>query len=601
MARDVDLARLRTWFLDAEDASQVRRAYAERDRDYVHGIQLSEAQFKELERRGQPPVVLNRIRRKIEWLKGLEAQRRVDPKAFPRTPKEAQGAEAATDALRFVADNTSLDRVRSRVWDNMLVEGFGGAEVVHRDTPQGPEIVVRHYHWDRLFYDPHSREADFSDARYLGAMVWLDAETAAARYGIDADKLAGMSRRQDQEIGGTYDDIPRDQRWISADRKRVRIVLMWYRDGDMWRWCRFSGEEKIDKGESPYVDENNESVCPLILQSAYVDRNGDRHGVVRDMIDPQDEINKRRSKALFQSTARQVIADKGAVDSVQKAKREMQRPDGWVERNPDKAVDVVPATDQVSAHVALLQEAKSEIDMMGANSALAGETGESASGRAVLARQQGGMVEIASLLDQLGQWTQTVYRHMWMRVRQLWTAEKWVRVTDDERNARFVGFNQPMTLQEQLREMPNPDALRMAQQLGLVPGDPRLQSIVGLRNNVQEMDVDIILDEVPDQVSMDAEQFQTVIGLGPALVQANPGMAPVFAELLIDLAPGLKTATRDKLRQAMGQAAQGQMQAQAPMQEAEVRKAQAEAALAERQAQLPPQLAPQFQVVNGGQ
>ena len=38
----------------------------------------------ELRKRGQPPVVINRIARKVDWLLGLEAQRRTDPRAFPR-------------------------------------------------------------------------------------------------------------------------------------------------------------------------------------------------------------------------------------------------------------------------------------------------------------------------------------------------------------------------------------------------------------------------------------------------------------------------------------------------------------------------------------
>jgi hypothetical protein len=37
----------------------------------------------------------------------------------------------------------------------------------------------------------------------------------------------------------------------------------------------------------------------MILQSAYIDRESNgRHGIVRDMIGPQNEINKRRSKFL---------------------------------------------------------------------------------------------------------------------------------------------------------------------------------------------------------------------------------------------------------------------------------------------------------------
>ena len=52
----------------------------------------------------------NRIRRKIEWLKGLEVKQRTDPKAFPRTPKHVDGAESATDAIRYVCDDQEIGR-----------------------------------------------------------------------------------------------------------------------------------------------------------------------------------------------------------------------------------------------------------------------------------------------------------------------------------------------------------------------------------------------------------------------------------------------------------------------------------------------------------
>ena len=58
------------------------------------------------------------------------------------------------------------------------------------------------------------------------------------------------------------------------------------------------------------------SWCPLFMQSAYVDRNNNRYGEVRPMISPQDEINKRRSKALHLLTMRQTKAERGAVDDV---------------------------------------------------------------------------------------------------------------------------------------------------------------------------------------------------------------------------------------------------------------------------------------------
>ena len=552
-------------FEEAEDATYDARLRAERDRDYYNGIQLTSEETQALKKRGQPPVVTNRIRPKVDYLLGLEIQTRTDPKAIPRTPQHEQGAEAASDALRFVADKEDWDGQRTLVYEDMLIEGFGGAEVVHKQVGDKLEVDVNYYPWDRLFYDPHSRKHDFSDARYLGAVIWSDAEELGEQYPKEKDNIAWTL--DDSSTSDTYDDRPKYYLWGDKTRRRVRVVLLHYIKDGQWYSCKFHKGGKLEEGPSPYMDENGKSVCPLLLQSMYVDRDNNRYGIVRDMISPQDEINKRRSKALHLLTMRQTIAEKGAVDSVADARRELARPDGFIEVQPDMRFEISQTGDLASGQVALLNEAKSEIDMMGANSALAGETGESASGRAVLARQQGGMVEIAPQIDKLHQFTKRVYEHMWMRIRQLWTEERWINVTDDDRNVRFVGFNRPVRLRDQLQQLPEEEVLEFARQYGLRPGDPRLDQAIDVQNPIEQMDVDISIEEVPDQVSMQAEQFQAVMGLAPAIVQAKPQLGDVILEMMMRLAPGLKADDRKKLTEGLEAVRQQEQQGGAQSQE----------------------------------
>lgn len=599
MAKNIDIAKLQGWFEASETSSHSARKEGERARDYIDGNQLTAEQRATLKKRGQPDVVVNRVRRKVEWLKGLEVQSRTDPRAFPRTPQHQQGAEAATDAIRYVCDNADWDSVRSDIYDNMLVEGFGGCEVVHKVsgtrraamggtsmTPAEPEveIVINQYPWDRLFYDPHSRRADFSDARYLGAVLWMDEEDFLADF---EDRKGHLEALYSATSTDTYDDKPADV-WVDPKRKRVRVVLIWYRHKNEWHWAKFIRGDILDGGLSIYVDENGDTVCPLIMQSAFVGRNLDRYGLLRDMFDIQDEVNARRSKALFGVTMRQTIGLKGAVDSVAGMKRELASPDGHIEINPEVAedaarlgmrpVDILPTNDQLGGQFELLQEAKNEIDMLGANAALAGEGERNSSGRAVMAKQQGGMIELASLNDRLHQLTREVYRHIWMRIRQFWREEKWVRVTDDERNVRFVGLNRMVTLEEQLGRLPPEQAQQIALGMGLYPGDPRLQQPVGVDNRVEEIDVDILIEEVPDQITLQGETFEQIVNI------ANVERGVVPPDVLVEAAPGLRRDIKDKLLERIEQRQAGaaqteeiQSQLGAAQAQAEVKKTESEA------------------------
>jgi len=326
---------------------------------------------------------------------------------------------------------------------------------------------------------------------------------------------------------------------------------MWYRHKGAWQWCKFVCGAKLDGGESPYVDEDGESICPLLMQGAYVGRDNERYGIVRDMFSPQDEINKRRSKALHGINSRQILTVKGAVDSLSELQRQTAKADGVIELNIEafedaarvgmRPFEILPNNDQITGQLAMFEDAKNEIDLLGANAALAGETGENQSGRAVLARQQGGMVELASLLDKLHRFTREVYRHIWMRIKQFWTREKWVRVTDEEYGARFVGLNRPVTLEQQLGQVDPQQAQAVALQMGLYPGDPRLQTPVAIENNVEELDVDILIEEVPDRVTLEGEIFEALMKYGPTMPPA----------VLIEADPVLPAKKKEKLLEAL--------------------------------------------------
>ena len=88
-----------------------------------------------------------------------------------------------------------------------------------------------------------------------------------------------------------------------------------------------------------------------------------------------------------------------------------------------------------------------------------------------------------------------------------------------------------------------------------------------MQNPIDQMDIDISIEEVPDQVSMQAEQFQAVMGLAPAIVQAKPQLGDVILEMMMRLAPGLKSDDRKKLTEGLEAVRQQEQQGGAQSQE----------------------------------
>jgi len=127
---DETLTTLQQQFVDYADTTIDARDESELHRAYYDGDQWTSDELAVLKTRNQAPIVDNRIKDKVEHLMGLERRTRSDPKAYPRNPTDEKAAEAATDALRFIADENEFQQIRSRVAENMLIEGIGAAEVV---------------------------------------------------------------------------------------------------------------------------------------------------------------------------------------------------------------------------------------------------------------------------------------------------------------------------------------------------------------------------------------------------------------------------------------------------------------------------------------
>jgi hypothetical protein len=466
----IDHGTLIDWVNEADDATVDSRQNAEKCRDYYDSKQISSSEAAALKKRKQAPVVINRVKPKIDGLAGMERTNRTTARAYPRTPKHDKDATGATEAIRFVLQDNFYPQLRSSAWDNLTVEGTGGVEVIVKSYGKDFKICIHHIMWDRIIYDPHSRRKDFSDARYVGQVVWMDYDQALDTYPNGKGVLESM-----QSGSETYDDKPR---WMDSNRKRVKVVELYYLDGKDWYYACFTrGGFLKPKKISPYKNEEGETEHPYEFASLFVDREGQRYGATLQYLDVQDEINKRRSKALHLMSVRQVMFERGAVEDINKARAELARPDGVVEVTPGMVFEVLKTGDMAAAQFNLLQEAKNEIDAVGYNAAASGKEQKSMSGVALENRRLAGQTEIAPMFDVLRHLDIRVYRKVWNRIKQYWREEKWLRVTDDPSNIRFVALNYK---------------------------DPATGQVV---NDIAALDVDIIIDDAPDSVTMQQEEF----------------------------------------------------------------------------------------------
>ncbi|SLK03825.1 hypothetical protein [Novosphingobium mathurense] len=495
-------------FAEARDLTQEARKESQTDDDYRHGHQWSAEEKAELRKRKQPDSYYNYVRLSVNGTIGVLKQGATDPRAYGRNPQDEDSAEVATKVLRYIADENDFDSQRIEGADSYLVQGTVAAMV---GVDENGRVKVDMGRWEEFFYDPRSRFADFRDARYMGFAKWMYADQVTA-LGAKANEVELALSGAFGALDDTFDDRPQDARgnWVDRKHRRLMVVEMYHREGKDWYRCLFYSGGVIEQGISEYVEKGrygDRRVNPIVAQSCFVDRENNRYGIVRDMRPVQDGINKRESKLLHLLNNRQVQANNEIAMSAdaELVREEASKPDGVI----PPGWKPVSINDMAAGQFNLLSHDKEFISRLGPNPAVLAREGENSSGRNNLIRQQAGMTEQAVVFGGMEHWERRIYRAMWNRARQFWTAPDYIRITDDEGAPQFIGINQPKYGQPQV--VLGPD------------GMPTIQpTVLGYENALAELDVDITLDTVPDTANLAQEQFLALTDLARSGVPIPP-------------------------------------------------------------------------------
>lgn len=523
-----DISKLKRYFEEHRDLMADARKEAETDRDYYDNKQWTDTELRALRRRKQPEATYNLVRVAVDGMVGVIERSQTDPKAWPRNGNDEAAADVATKALRFVADQVRMDRIKTRAAKEYFTEGVCAAIV--EVEPQKPDykVVVRHIHWKEFFADPYSAMEDYSDARYMGIAKWTDADFLKGKYPAKADEIeAAVS--SPLIASDSYGDRP-TQGWADKRRRRLMAVEIYYKEPEGWMRCLFTSDVVLQFGPSNYLDDQGQPTNPIEAASYAKDRDNQPYGAVRALRSPQDGYNKRQSKLLHMLNVRQTYGNKAALgDDVAKVKSEMAKPDGHIELlHGQYGADfgVIQVQDQVAGQFQLLQEARSQMDRLLPNPGILGRDTGDQSGKAILAQQNAGLTELAGAFGGLTDWELRIYRQMWFRCMQFWQAPRWIRVTDDIGAVQHLQVNVPQM-------------------------DPLGQQ-VGVHNALAQVDVDITLDATPESATLQQEQFNQLT----QLVQAKFPIPPEVIVQASTLDPRYKQMIIEAMKEQQQQAAQ---------------------------------------------
>lgn len=361
--------KLRSWFELEHRRQEINRYQMALDCDYYDGHQWTQDEAREIRSRGQNPIVFNEIKPTIDWLIGTERRMRRDFKVLARhnkSPEATRDAEVKTQLLKYIADANGVRFERSASADDMLKAGLGWLEVGITPDPDDEPIYVRHESWRNMLHDSlATRLRDMEDARYIFRFREIDLDIAHAYFPDHAAELerasdfGGLADVVDDDWHGTWPtsrvlgDTQLPARWLTYNqdsdalnsRRRVALVECWYKEPTRestgqgrgvtdrvrmkMRVAIFTRHDLLIDEPSPYAHNR----FPFIPLWAYRSkRDGLPYAPARNVRGPQDDLNKRMSKAQFLLSVNQLRVEKGAIDAEvmdeDELRDELQAPDG---------------------------------------------------------------------------------------------------------------------------------------------------------------------------------------------------------------------------------------------------------------------------------
>lgn len=438
----------KSWFIHEASRQASNRALMALCEGFYDNEQYTQEDRAILEERGQRAIVYNEIAPTIDWLIGTERRSRVD---FVVTAEE-EGDEADQDArnktrlMKYLDDTNRAEFERSYAAEQMFKAGLGWLEVGVRGDRSGPQAFVGSESWRNVLWDSMASRRDITDARYLFRLKVVDLDIALALFPDKEQEIMAVKQTGDRlqvfsEWLGTNDLISGTDAFgqmVNNDRadyntrmpidlfnprERVLLLECWSREpfrerlpdgaglGDpithRIRVSIMTERDTLIEAWSPFKHDR----FPFIPLWAYRNsRTGLPYPPTFRLMGPQEGLNHRMSKSLFEASKNQLMVEKGAVDQLsmdlEAIQDEMNDPngiavfaDGALSGNKVRNVDGGNKAQQQ------LQLAEREISTIrqssGVSSDNRGLQSNVVSGRAVLAKQDQGSLLTAELFDNL--------------------------------------------------------------------------------------------------------------------------------------------------------------------------------------------------------
>jgi len=476
---------------------------------FYQGEQWDSADITALDAEGRPALTINTILPTVNTVLGEQASRRADIRFKPRRGTDQETADTLTKLFMQIADNNKLDWVEQQVFsDGLIMDGRGyfDVRVDFSDNMQGEVRITAKDPLD-IILDPDAKEYDSKTWNEVFETKWMTLDEIEELYGKkQADKLIFIAEngqsfgRDSVEYYETrYGDTDDSDNYIGTTTagpddeyrsiKALRVIERQYKkltkvdcfldpqNGDMrpvpemWsdaktkkfakrygleiyskmkkrvRWTVTCDKVVLFDDWSPYDE------FTIVPYFAYF-RRGRPFGMVRNLLSPQEQLNKVTSQELHivNTTANSGwLVESGSLSSMQVEDLEEHGAETGLVLEYNRGSTPpgkIPPNQIPTGLDRISQKAAANIkDISGINDSMLGTDSAEVSGVAIQAKQNRGIIMIQVPLDNLKKTRLYLAEKVLNLVQDFYTEERVVMITNEEDPMKP---NEPMVINQEL-------------------------------------------------------------------------------------------------------------------------------------------------------
>jgi hypothetical protein len=453
MISDIDLVQLcKDKFQIGHDAYEASSTEALAVWDLYHNRQYTTEQLNKLALRGQPAETFNVIKLFSRMAVGYYSTVVNTAIARPTKLTQIANAQLVNDVLDYSFRTNNFITEGDKVKLGGLISGLLICFVDVKRTGEKDQfgrplykIELEYIPDSQCVLDPSSTKDDYSDAKFFHRFKWVSEDDVEKLYGKKKLELLDEYHNHldidEAEFEYAYNGQFTGKYRIYNNYLVVHTVIEL---ADKSRWsCHWCGEILLYKKEIT----KKQVKFPYRVEKLHSSTRTEYYGIFREVIESQHAINQALIKFQLLANSQKVFVETDAVENIDDFTDAVNRVNAVIEVRDLAGIKVEEMSREVLDQYTIIDKAFDRIQrVLSINDSFLGQAFASDSGRKVKLQQNATVIALNYLTNRIEEFYRQLGSDMAKLVKQFYTAEQAILITDEVNGDRWAQLNKPVQL-----------------------------------------------------------------------------------------------------------------------------------------------------------